>query len=164
MLIFSIPYPFQIIVGDAIAYMKDYIKEGKQFDYVFGDLTDVPISPTPRGQLWDFLRTILGLGMQCVKPGTGKYMTHVSMPIYCFCFLLLLLIDHDFMLMCCNGIVLIIFFADSQAIGIQCESALKMFEEQFEAQDIPVTLTRTSHFVPSFMECWCFYQATRKAS
>lgn len=117
---------YKIIVGDAIKYMKDYIKEGKQFDYVFGDLTDVPISPTPRGQLWDFLRTILGLGIQCVRPGTGKYMTH--------------------------------------AIGIQCSSALKMFEEQFEAQDIPVTLTRTSHYVPSFMEYWCFYQATRKAT
>lgn len=57
--------------------MQDYIKEGRSFDYVFGDLTDVPISPTPRGELWDFMRTVMGSGTKLIKPSTGKYMTHV---------------------------------------------------------------------------------------
>ena len=58
--------------------MKDYIKENKSFDYVFGDLTDVPISSSPRGELWDFIHNIINLGTKLLKPGTGKYMTHVS--------------------------------------------------------------------------------------
>lgn len=54
-----------------------FIKEGKQVDYVFGDLTDIPVSPTPHGEVWDFIRLILNKSMQVLKP-TGKYMTHVS--------------------------------------------------------------------------------------
>lgn len=65
-------------MGDAIAYMQEYINEGKKFDFVFADLTDVPISPTPRGELWDFMRTIMNQGTKLLKPDTGKYMTHVS--------------------------------------------------------------------------------------
>lgn len=114
---------YKIIVGDAIAYMEDYIKEKKSFDYVFGDLTDVPISPTPQGKLWDFIQNIINRGTKLLKPGTGKYMTH--------------------------------------AIGIGCESALKMFEEQFSSVEVSLSINRTSRFVPSFMENWCFYQATR---
>ena len=58
--------------------MKDYLKEEKKFDYVFGDLTDVPISPTPQGELWDFMKTIMELSTKLLVPGSGKYMTHVS--------------------------------------------------------------------------------------
>ncbi|XP_076062239.1 spermine synthase [Oratosquilla oratoria] len=115
---------YKVIVGDAIAFMKDYAKEDKTFDYVFADLTDVPISKSPRGELWDFIRVIMNLGCQLLKPGTGKYMTH--------------------------------------AIGIQCEGALQMFEEQLSKLNTPVTFQRTNCYVPSFMENWCFYQATRK--
>lgn len=117
---------YKVIVGDAIAHMQDYIKEGRQFDYVFGDLTDVPISQTPRGEHWDFMRTVMGSGTKLIKPSTGKYMTH--------------------------------------AIGIQCEGALKMFEEQMGKLEPPVTFTQTSDYVPSFMEKWCFYQLTRQPS
>lgn len=68
----------QVIVGDAIAHMREYLKAGQKFDYVFGDLTDIPISKEPHGELWDFMRTIINLGTKVTKPGTGKYMTHVS--------------------------------------------------------------------------------------
>ncbi|RXG53920.1 Spermine synthase [Armadillidium vulgare] len=112
---------YEIIVGDAIAYMKNYIKEGKKFDYVFADLTDIPISSSPRGQLWDFIREIMNLGIEVLKP-SGKYMTH--------------------------------------AIGIQCESALKMFEEQMSNLKQAVEFSRSNAFVPSFKENWCFYQIT----
>lgn len=53
------------------------IKEGRKFDYVFGDLTDIPISTTPQGDAWDFVREILNASMKVLKP-SGKYMTHVS--------------------------------------------------------------------------------------
>lgn len=52
------------------------IEEGRQFDYVFGDLTDIPISTIPQGDAWDFIRLILNCSMKVLKP-TGKYMTHV---------------------------------------------------------------------------------------
>ena len=52
------------------------IKEGRTFDYVFGDLTDVPVSTTPQGETWDFIRNILNTSMKILKP-SGKYMTHV---------------------------------------------------------------------------------------
>lgn len=56
------------------------IEEGRQYDYVFGDLTDIPISTTPHGDAWDFIRLILNSSMKVLKP-TGKYMTHVSFKI-----------------------------------------------------------------------------------
>lgn len=87
----------QVIVGDAIAYMKDYIKEGRLFDYVFADLTDVPISPSPRGELWDFMRTIMGLGTRLIRTDNGKYMTHVRRQNYlCICLLYILVLLHSF--------------------------------------------------------------------
>lgn len=56
--------------------LDNYIKEGRKFDYVFGDLTDLPISPTPQGEIWDFIRLILKNSLKVLKPD-GKYMTHV---------------------------------------------------------------------------------------
>lgn len=66
---------FEIIVGDCMVYLNKYIKEGRTFDYVFGDLTDIPISDTPTGEIWDFIRTILEASFKVLKPD-GKFMTH----------------------------------------------------------------------------------------
>lgn len=66
---------YEIIVGDCIATLAKYIKDGKQFDYVFGDLTDIPISETPSGEVWDFIKTILEASFKVLKPD-GKFMTH----------------------------------------------------------------------------------------
>ncbi|XP_059619185.1 spermine synthase isoform X2 [Phlebotomus argentipes] len=68
---------FDIIVGDCMVALQKYIKEGRKFDYVFGDLTDVPISPTPTGELWDFIRTFLEASFKVLKP-SGKFMTHAN--------------------------------------------------------------------------------------
>ncbi|GAB0092547.1 spermine synthase [Sergentomyia squamirostris] len=68
---------YEIIVGDALVALQKYIKEGKKFDYVFGDLTDVPISPTPTGELWDFIRTFLEASFKVIQPD-GKFMTHAN--------------------------------------------------------------------------------------
>ncbi|XP_020289613.1 spermine synthase isoform X2 [Pseudomyrmex gracilis] len=66
---------YEIIVGDCVKALAHMIEEGRQFDYVFGDLTDIPISTTPHGDAWDFIRLILNSSMKVLKP-TGKYMTH----------------------------------------------------------------------------------------
>ncbi|XP_073843488.1 spermine synthase isoform X2 [Musca autumnalis] len=66
---------YEIIVGDCVEYMKKFIAEGRKFDYVFGDLTDIPISGAPVGECWDFIRTILEHSFKILKPD-GKYLTH----------------------------------------------------------------------------------------
>lgn len=68
---------YKIIVDDCVKMMDQYIAEGREFDYVFGDLTDVPISPTPQGKHWDFIRLILEKSFKVLR-STGKYMTHVN--------------------------------------------------------------------------------------
>lgn len=68
------PLP-QIIVDDCMVHLNKFIKEGKKFDYVFGDLTDIPISDTPTGEIWNFIRSILQHSFKILKP-TGKYLTH----------------------------------------------------------------------------------------
>jgi spermine synthase len=66
---------YEIIVGDCMVYLKKYIKDGKKFDYVFGDLTDIPISESPTGEIWDFIRLILESSFKILKP-SGKFLTH----------------------------------------------------------------------------------------
>ncbi|XP_037934956.1 spermine synthase isoform X2 [Teleopsis dalmanni] len=66
---------YEIVVGDCVEYMKKFIAEGRKFDYVFGDLTDIPISGAPIGECWDFIRTILEHSFKILKPD-GKYLTH----------------------------------------------------------------------------------------
>lgn len=67
----------QIIVGDCMVTLDKYIKDGRKFDYVFGDLTDIPISDTPTGEIWDFIRSILEKSFKILKPD-GIYLQHVS--------------------------------------------------------------------------------------
>lgn len=66
---------YEIIVGDCMAKLNEYIAEGKKFDYVFGDLTDIPISTAPTGEVWNFIRSILDASFKVLK-ADGKYMTH----------------------------------------------------------------------------------------
>lgn len=66
---------FEIIVDDCMVHLNKFIKEGRKFDYVFGDLTDIPITETPTGEIWEFIRTILDASLNVLKPD-GKFMTH----------------------------------------------------------------------------------------
>ncbi|KAH8296597.1 hypothetical protein KR054_008485 [Drosophila jambulina] len=66
---------YEIIVGDCVEYMKKFIADGRKFDYVFGDLTDIPITDAPVGETWDFIRTILEHSFKVLKPD-GKFLTH----------------------------------------------------------------------------------------
>ncbi|CAK1552804.1 unnamed protein product [Leptosia nina] len=66
---------YEIIVEDCMLTVKKFIKENKKVDYIFGDLTDIPISDTPCGELWEFMINILNSAFKILKP-TGKFMTH----------------------------------------------------------------------------------------
>ncbi|KAH8379169.1 hypothetical protein KR009_003352 [Drosophila setifemur] len=66
---------YEIIVGDCVDYLKKFIAEGRKFDYVFGDLTDIPITDTPVGETWDFIRTIFEHSFKVLKQD-GKFLTH----------------------------------------------------------------------------------------
>ncbi|XP_016990124.1 spermine synthase isoform X3 [Drosophila rhopaloa] len=66
---------YEIIVGDCVEYLKKFVAEGRKFDYVFGDLTDIPITDAPEGETWDFIRTIFEHSFNVLK-ADGKYLTH----------------------------------------------------------------------------------------
>lgn len=66
---------YEIIVDDCVKSLDKMIKDGKKVDFVFGDLTDIPVSTSPQGEAWDFIRLILNKAMQVLKP-KGMYMTH----------------------------------------------------------------------------------------
>ncbi|CAG9767863.1 unnamed protein product [Ceutorhynchus assimilis] len=68
---------YKIIIGDCIKALEQYIKEGKKFDYVFGDLTDVPISENESQEVWAFINNIISLSFKILKP-SGKFMTHLT--------------------------------------------------------------------------------------
>ncbi|CAH1402238.1 unnamed protein product [Nezara viridula] len=66
---------YEIVVGDCMQSLEIMINEGRKFDYVFGDLTDAPVTPTPQDETWDFIKLIISTSVKILKP-QGKYMTH----------------------------------------------------------------------------------------
>ncbi|XP_074026814.1 spermine synthase [Leptinotarsa decemlineata] len=66
---------YKIIVGDCLIFLDQYFKEDRKFDYIFGDLTDVPISKK-HSELWTFINKVLKLSFKILKPD-GKFMTHL---------------------------------------------------------------------------------------
>lgn len=68
---------YEVIVGDAFKFMQECLSSGRQFDYIFYDLTDVPVSPQRDPDVWKLVRQALSDGIQLLPPG-GKYMTHVT--------------------------------------------------------------------------------------
>ncbi|KAF0309423.1 Spermine synthase [Amphibalanus amphitrite] len=67
---------YKIIVGDAFQYLKDSVQEGRTFDYIFYDLSDVPVSPRHDRDLWNMVKDVLQDSMSLLPAG-GKYMSHV---------------------------------------------------------------------------------------
>lgn len=65
---------YEVIVDDCVTYLEKYVAEGKKFDYIINDLTAIPVSTSPVGDLWDFMRKILSLSMK-VLAEDGKYYT-----------------------------------------------------------------------------------------
>lgn len=49
-------------------------------------------------------------------------------------------------------------FFTTQGNGSSCMESLKMFESQLIKLKPPVTLNKSTAFIPSFLEDWVFYQ------
>ncbi|ODM89353.1 Spermine synthase [Orchesella cincta] len=60
-----------------MTYMKKWKAEGKTFDYVISDLTDIPLSKKPEDGLWDFIVKIINMSFSLLSPN-GKYLTHAT--------------------------------------------------------------------------------------
>lgn len=68
----------QIIVGDCLDTLKKFINDNHKVDYIFGDLTDIPISKSTQSDLtWSFIKVIMKMSFEVLNP-KGKFMTHVS--------------------------------------------------------------------------------------
>lgn len=68
---------YQIIVADCMKLLDVFKQEHKKFDYVFGDLTDIPISDDASSEPWKFIMHVIEMSFDILKPN-GKFMTHVS--------------------------------------------------------------------------------------
>jgi len=112
---------YEIIVDDAFKHLRAFQASGRRFDAVFADLTDTPVTHEPKGDHWDFLASVMALGVSVLREG-GRYMTHT--------------------------------------IGSTCPQALHNFRTQLSLQPVK-DVTTTQRYVPSFMETWCFCQATK---
>jgi len=66
---------YKIVIDDAFKWLKTYKSEGRMFDFVFGDLTDIPVHEG--GGTWDFVRSILFQALSILPIG-GQYLTHCN--------------------------------------------------------------------------------------
>lgn len=112
---------YKVIIDDAIKWLDRFSGEGKRFDQIFCDLTDIPLSgeKTEVGRdLWNFVKTILNKSFKCLKPD-GIYHNH--------------------------------------AVGKGCTAALIAYEKVLSEMPFKVKFTKTTEWVPSFLEEWVFY-------
>ncbi|CAH1228347.1 SRM [Branchiostoma lanceolatum] len=66
---------YLVRVEDCVPVLEQYTQDGKTFDYVINDLTDIPISQEPTEDTCDLPQKILDLSLKVLKK-TGKYWTH----------------------------------------------------------------------------------------
>ena len=64
---------YKVIVDDAFKWLKQYDEEGKQFDFIFGDLTDIPVHT--ENSTWEFVRSILKLSFSLLPVGKSRSTT-----------------------------------------------------------------------------------------
>jgi len=66
---------YKIIVDDASKWLKTFKEEKKQFDVIFGDLTDIPVHQ--EDSTWAWVRNIIKMALSLLPVG-GKYYTHCN--------------------------------------------------------------------------------------
>ena len=115
----------EIIIDDCMAQMQLFIDQGRKFNFIFNDLTDIPLmnlnakSDFKKCQLWTFITQVLNESLQCL---------------------------------CSNGIYM------NHATGVNCDRALRQYENVLDELKIKVKYKRRQAWVPSFLENWVFYQ------
>jgi len=65
----------QIILNDCLVELDKFKANGGQFDFIFGDLTEIPLAGKPQDKEWQFFETILDKSLRVLKPG-GCFLTH----------------------------------------------------------------------------------------
>ncbi|XP_078618021.1 spermine synthase-like isoform X2 [Branchiostoma floridae x Branchiostoma japonicum] len=66
---------YLVRVEDCVPVLEQYARDGRTFDYVINDLTDIPISQEPTDDHLDLPQKILDLSLKVLKT-SGKYWTH----------------------------------------------------------------------------------------
>lgn len=67
----------QIIVGDCLTELDKLKSQSVLFDFVFSDLTDIPLSIKPQNKEWQFLLDVMEKSLSVLKPD-GQFLTHGS--------------------------------------------------------------------------------------
>nr|CAG4649158.1 EOG090X02H9 [Scapholeberis mucronata] len=67
----------RIVVGDCLEELDKLLTQSVKFDYVFSDLTDIPVSTEPQNKEWQFLLSVMEKSLCLLKPD-GKFLTHGS--------------------------------------------------------------------------------------
>ncbi|EGD81255.1 spermine synthase [Salpingoeca rosetta] len=65
---------YEVLVKDCIPELERWGKEGRAFDVIINDLTAIPVTHSPKGSDWDFLKLVLQLSMTVLRQG-GRYLT-----------------------------------------------------------------------------------------
>nr|CAG4650226.1 EOG090X07PL [Sida crystallina] len=67
----------QIIIGDCLVELDRIATSGDKFDFIFADLTDIPLSSEPQNKEWQFLSSVLSKSLGLLRPA-GQFLTHGS--------------------------------------------------------------------------------------
>nr|CAG4645591.1 EOG090X07PL [Lynceus sp. MCZ IZ 141354] len=69
-----------IILGDCLNELTRFAEEGAHFDFIFSDLTDMPLSSSPEPthrQQWELLKSVVLHSLSILQPD-GRFLTHGS--------------------------------------------------------------------------------------
>lgn len=59
---------YEVIIGDALEYMRVCGRDNKTFDYVIYDITAVPVTKQPLSSEWEFLEESMRLSLEVLNP------------------------------------------------------------------------------------------------
>lgn len=80
---------YEIIIDDCLPNLEHFLRDGRKFDVIFNDLTDIPIhgdEDASSKDIWALIKKILNLSLPCLCKN-GKYMNHVScLSVFLLCF------------------------------------------------------------------------------
>ena len=68
---------YKIIVDDAAKWLKTFKEEKKQFDVIFGDLTDIPVHQGD--STWAWIRSIVKLALSLLPVGEDGFQLFLSL-------------------------------------------------------------------------------------
>lgn len=126
---------YEIIIDDCMKVLRQSIKDGKKYDVIFSDLTDIPVAKRPesltafdtsavqKDNPWHFIESIFNLSLGCLKED-GLYM--------------------------------------NRATGKGNIKSIKAYEDFLADSKVKVEWETRSSYVPSFMEIWTFYTIRKK--